>query len=65
MKVQVLQIRIVGKGLRIAHVKAGDLFGDVPAGDGVNEGQVALLKNSVRSIAGRLQSSLRVERIES
>lgn len=58
---QVLQVRIVGKGIRIAHVKAGDLFGDVPARDGVQVGQPAMLKNGLRVRDGRLIAALYVE----
>lgn len=61
MKVHVLGIRIVGKGIRIAHVKAGELFGDVPARDGVQAGQAGSLKNTVMVRDGRLIASLYVE----
>ena len=61
MKVNVLGIRIVGKGIRIAHVKAGELFGDVPARDGVQVGQPATLKNTVMVRDGRLIASLYVD----
>jgi len=64
MKVEVLQVRIVGKGIRIAHVKAGDLFGDVPARDGVQVGQLAMLKNGLRVRDGRLIAALYVEPIQ-
>ena len=37
MECQVLAIREVGKGLRIAHVAAGGLFGDVPAAEEIKE----------------------------
>jgi len=63
MKVQVLQVRTLGKGIRIAHVKAGDMFGDVPARDGVQVGQPATLKNSIYLRDGRLMAGLYVEAI--
>jgi hypothetical protein len=64
MDVQVLQVRIVGKGVRIAHVKAGDMFGDVPARDGVQAGQSAVLKNILRVRDGRLVAALYVEPLQ-
>ena len=63
MEVLVLAIRTVGKGLRIAHVKAGSLFGDVPAVEGINEGEYGFLRATMGVRDGRLQSFLRLEKL--
>jgi hypothetical protein len=62
VEVEVLAIRTVGKGLRIAHVKAGKLYGDVPALDDVTEGCKGFLRSSLGIREGRLQCFLRVEK---
>ena len=62
-QVQILQVRVVGKGFRVAHVKAGDLFGDVPCVDGLEPGAMACLKTSLVVVGGRLQASLKAERV--
>ena len=63
MNIKVLQIRTVGKGIRIAHVKAGDLYGDVPATDDVKENTEAFLRTTHGVRDGRLQAFLRVEKL--
>lgn len=62
MEVQVLAVRTVGKGLRIAHVKAGEFFGDCPAAPDVVERGPAFLRINLVCRDGRLGASLRVER---
>lgn len=62
MEVNVLAVRMVGKGLKIAHVKAGEFFGDVPATDEVEPGQPAYLRISLVARDGRLGASLRCEK---
>lgn len=63
MQVQVLQIRTVGKGLRIAHIKANDLYGDAPATEDVKENSEAFLRTTLGVRDGRLQAFLRVEKL--
>lgn len=62
MQVLVLQIRTVGKGIRIAHVQAGTLFGDVPATEDVFEGNQAQLVTTMGVRDGRLQAFLKVQK---
>lgn len=62
MQVDVLAVREVGKGLKIAHVKAGRFFGDVPAARDVEPQQPAFLRITLVAREGRLGASLKVER---
>ena len=62
MECQVLAIREVGKGLRIAHVAAGGLFGDVPAAEEIKERGPGWLRVKLVVREGRLGASLRVEK---
>lgn len=62
MDADVLAVRTVSKGLRIAHVKVGQVFGDVPAGADVEAGAAAMLKVTLVSREGRLGASVKVER---
>ncbi len=61
MDVQVLSVRAVGKGLKIAHVRAGEMFGDCPASEQVSESGPATLRVKLIVREGRLAASLRVE----
>ena len=62
MQVQVLGVRVVGKGLKIAHVKAGKFFGDVPAEEGVEPGAPGWLRIELVCRDGRLGASVRCEK---
>lgn len=62
MEVQVLGVRVVGKGLKIAHVKAGKFFGDVPADDEVTASAPGWLRIELVCRDGRLGASLRCEK---
>lgn len=62
MECRVLAIREVAKGLRIAHVSAGGLFGDVPAGEEIKEPGPGWLRVKLVVREGRLSASLRVEK---
>lgn len=63
MKLQVLQVKTVSKGRRFAHVQLGELFGDLPAGEGVDVGVPVKLTNSFVVIHGELRASIKVERV--
>lgn len=62
MDVNVLAVRTVANGLKIAHVRAGEYFGDVPAAGDVQQGDVARLKITLVCRDGRLGASLRCEK---
>lgn len=61
MKVDVLQVRRSPKGLNVAHVKCGQLFGDVLATDDVTEPGEYEMKVTLRVVQGRLVPLIRVE----
>lgn len=60
MEVRVLSVRTVGKGLRIAHVRFGDLVGDCPAAPDVVEGGIGYLSVKPQVREGRLGATVRV-----
>lgn len=62
LQVDVLSVRPTRGGLKIAHVKAGEFFGDVPAMADVQEGAPAHLRVTLVCREGRLGASLRCER---
>lgn len=59
MQCNVLATRTTQTGLLIAHVQAGQFFGDVLAEEGVKPGK-AELRNRLRVKNGRLEAILRV-----
>lgn len=61
MKVNVLSVKQT-KTVRIAHVQAGDLFGDVLATPDVTGPGEYELKVTLRSTAGKLVALVRVEK---
>jgi len=62
LQVEVLSVRPTRGGLKIAHVRAGEFFGDVPATGDVIEGAAAHLRVTLVCRDGRLGASLRCER---
>lgn len=62
MDCQILAVREVSKGLRIAHVSAAGLFGEVPAADDVKQAGAGVLRIKLVCRDGRLGASVRVER---
>lgn len=61
MEVQVLGIRSTQAGKNIAHVRAGNLFGDVPCESDVTSDSQAKLVIKLHVFSGRLQANCRVE----
>lgn len=61
MQVQVLGVRTVAKGLRIAHVQAASFYGDVPAANDVQPGAPGWLRVRLVCQGGRLGATLKVE----
>ena len=58
MNCEVLSVKQINKNLRVAHVKAGDMFGDVPCDYSFVEQKPAKLKPVLRVHAGRIGSKL-------
>ena len=65
MECQVLYVREVGRnGLRIAHVNAGGLFGDLPAAEGVKGPGPGVIRSRLTVTRGRLECRLQVQEKE-
>ncbi len=62
MQVKVLQTRRTAKGLNIAHIQCGQLFGDVLATDDVTCPGEYVLKSTLRLKEGRIVPLIRVEK---
>lgn len=62
MKVEVLHVKETGKGFNVAHVRAGNLFGDCLTAPDVVEPGEYWLKGTLQVREGRLVSLIRVER---
>jgi len=60
MQVQVLYTKPTRSGGRIAHVKAGSLFGDVPCDRNIEPG-LAELTTKLYRFQGRLMVTLKVQ----
>jgi len=60
MEVRVLSVRTTRAGMRIAHVRAGELVGDCPAAPDVVEGGVGFLSVKPQVREGRLIATVRV-----
>lgn len=61
---EVLGIKQTRTELRIAHVKVGQLFGDVPCDKHFIEAKQANLKPNLRVRNGRFEAFLQVENLE-
>jgi hypothetical protein len=59
MKCEILAVRMQGN-LKIAHVQAGEKFGDCLAGDGAKAGP-GVLKPELRIRAGRFEAIVKVQ----
>lgn len=64
MEVQVLGIRNTQTGKTIAHVRAGNLFGDLPCDPDVVVDKTAKLVIKLHVFDGRLQANCRVETLK-
>jgi len=64
MKCEVLAVRETKNGFRIAHIKVGQLYGDVPCDRQFTYDQIAELKPHLRIRNGRFEAALRIENIE-
>lgn len=64
MKCEVLGIRETKGGMRIAHIKVGQMFGDAPVDRQFVQEPQAFLKPHLRIRNGRFEAVLRVENLE-
>lgn len=64
MKCEVLSVRETPRGFRIAHVKVGQMYGDVPCDRQFSERPQAELKPHLRVRNGRFEAVLRVQNEE-
>ena len=63
MKVTVLQVRQIPKGMAVAHIQCGQLFGDCLATPDVTGPGEYDLKSTLVVKEGRLTALLRVEKL--
>lgn len=64
MKCEVLAVRETKNGFRIAHIKVGQLYGDVPCDRQFAQAKEANLKPNLRVRNGRFEAFLLVENLE-
>lgn len=64
MLCEVLGVKPTRTDLRIAHIKVGNLFGDVPCNKDFIEAKQANLKPNLRVRNGRFEAFLEVENLE-